>query len=195
MTSDSPWLTLNELTGEWSYISSLRRTTVWHCKFGELAKRNGKWIDKLGQLKLHFKHYLKKKKKPVHTSCFCCAKIKKQDRGTTSIQKCAGVKPNNSARGNTEIFISRNVWITAVLKSCSTADLVQLNCTADPHTKLWYFDSDVVLLPCHQGFKVQDQFSPYNYPYTVKRYVLRINKMITQEKILWSLNKFSQLIL
>ena len=31
---------------------------------------------------------------------------------------------------------------------------------------------------------VQDQFSPYNYPYTVKRKVMRINKTITQEKIL-----------
>ena len=29
---------------------------------------------------------------------------------------------------------------------------------------------------------VQDQSSPYNYPYTVKRKVMRINKMITQEK-------------
>ena len=32
------------------------------------------------------------------------------------------------------------------------------------------------------------------YPYTVNRYVMRINKMISQEKMPWSIIKFSQLI-
>ena len=70
---------------------------MWHCKFGELGKRNE--LTSLSNWNYICQSQTLLEKGPVHMSCFHWAKIKKQDRGTTSIQKCAGVKPNNGDLG------------------------------------------------------------------------------------------------
>ena len=41
----------------------------------------------------------------------------------------------------------------------------------------------------------QDQFSPNNIHMLLREMAVRVNKMITKEKMLWSSTKFSQLIL
>ena len=41
----------------------------------------------------------------------------------------------------------------------------------------------------------QHEFSPNNIPMLLREMVIRVNKMITKEKMLWSFNKLSQLIL